>query len=235
MLHVNGAISATDKADMKLRTDQNIAVIEPFAVNMTPDERKKGYKMGSGREGYGLLALDGAKENPEIIPADFPIEGFEGRVTLHSDLRELIIKERHYLEMLEDTEMAVGMDMMQEANRLYKQVKISSQYNTALDGLREELAKQFKKQGKHKEPSVITIPAGSTVELKNVVPYTRIINLGNATVECKAGNELATKVKKMEVAILTGGNSLIVPKWHTSLIVTNKSATDEAVISAQIG
>jgi len=235
MLHITGEISATDKADMKLRIDQNIAVIAPFAQNLTPEERKAGFKMGYASEGYGLLALDGAKENPEIIPADFVIAGFEKRVNLHSDLGEIIIHHRRYIEMLEDTKLAVGMEVMQEANRLYKQVKISSQYNTALDGLRMELAKRYKKQGLHRKATEIHIPAGSTVVLKNVIPLTRIINLGNATVECKAGNELATKVKKMEVATLTAGNSLIVPRGHTSLIVTNKSATEEAVISAQIG
>jgi hypothetical protein len=118
---------------MKSNVDANKAVIEPFAVNLTPQARKDGQKLGPDSVSFGLEALKTAEEHPVIIPPGFVVAEFEKDVNMFFDLDELENHHSEYIEMISDTKLAVGMEVMKQANRLYAQAKMN--YPAASSGV----------------------------------------------------------------------------------------------------
>jgi hypothetical protein len=231
LLRISASLTPAQKTTMKANIDANKLILKVFGVNLTPDERRKGFKLGSNSVGFGMFALKVAQENPSIIPPGFDINEFAKSIALYSDLEELDAHQQEYVEMLSDTIMAVGMDVMAQANRLYAQVKLESKQNSALDEARKQLAQRYKGHGKKKVPVVYTIAPSGIVEIGNVMPLSRFTNKGMTNLELKAGADLANKVKSLAPITIDSGNSVIVPLEYTSIIVTNKSTTTEGSFS----
>ncbi len=119
ILRIKASLTPAQKTTMKANVDANKAILKTFGVNLTPEEKCKGSRLGTHSVGYGMLALKVAQEYPNIITPDFKIDDFEKSVNLFNDLEELETHLDEYIEMLVDTKMAVGMDVMMQANRLY--------------------------------------------------------------------------------------------------------------------
>ncbi len=231
IIRITGSLTPVQKATMKTNIDANKAILRVFGINLTPEERKKGSKLGPNSIGYGMLALKVATENPFIITPDFDIDQFKKTMELYGFLEELTVHHDEYWEMLKDTKMAVGMDAMSQANRLYAQVKLESKQNAAIDELRKQLSERYKRNSKKRIPVVYTIPPGGMVKIGNVLPLSRFINKGLSNLQFKAGSDLANKVKSMQAVSVDSGNSAIVPFEYTSIIVTNMSTTTEGSFS----
>jgi hypothetical protein len=227
IFRVKGELTPAQKTIMKTNMDENKTILKTFGTNLTPHERRKGCKLGPNSMGYGMYALKVAQENPSIIPPGFNITVFTKSLALYNDLEELEAHHTEYIEMLRDTKMAVGMDFMSQANRLYAQVKLESKQNAALDESRSQLSQRFKRQGKKKKAVIYTIPLSGSVEIKNVMPLSRFINKGMTNLEIKAGPHLANVIKSLLPITVDSGNSIIIPLEYTSIVVVNKSTTAE--------
>ena len=150
--NISAALTPAQKNTLKTNVNNNKAIISPFGVNLTPAERKKIPKTGPNSVSYVQLALKTAQENPTIIPGDFDIAEFGKDVVLFADLEEIRTHHSSYVEMLDDTKLAVGSEAVKQANRLYEQVKIAAKNNSNMDAIRQQLAQRFKGQGKKKTP-----------------------------------------------------------------------------------
>ena len=94
-----------------------------------------------------------AKNYPAIIPADLNVPEFEKDVTLFSDLLDLKDHHNGYIEMIDDTALAVGSEAMQQADRVYDLAKNAAQRgNAAISEVVKELGRAFEGQGKRKTP-----------------------------------------------------------------------------------
>ena len=149
---ISAALTAAQKTTMKTAVTANMAILQPFGVNLTDKERQKLRKVGTKRVGYVQLGLKAVQEIPGIIPPSFDKTEYGKDVTLFADTDELIIHHNSYFETLNDTHLAVGAEAMQQTDQVYDLVKNAAQRgNVAATELMKEFAKYFAGQGKKKK------------------------------------------------------------------------------------
>ncbi|MEK6615614.1 MAG: hypothetical protein AABZ32_05820 [Bacteroidota bacterium] len=147
--NISAALTAAQKATLKANVNANEAIINPFSVNLTLAERRKRRKVGTFWIGYVQLGLKVAQEHPEIIPADLAVPEYGKDVVLFSDTDEIKIHHSKYIEKLDDTHMAVGMEAINQTDRVYELAKSAEKRgNAAMTEIVKEFAKYFKKNKK---------------------------------------------------------------------------------------
>ena len=150
--NISAEIAPADKTTMKANVDANMDIINPFAVNLTPKERKKLYKLGPGSVGFTQTCLDAALNYPGIIPSDFSILELRKDVNLFTDLEDVSSHHARYFEALDDTRLAVGSEAMKQALRVYELFKSSAKNDASLNTIVAQMARRFEGQGKKKKP-----------------------------------------------------------------------------------
>ena len=115
----------------------------PFAVNLTPDDRKKLTKTGSDSVGYVQDALTGLQANPTAFPGTLDATAFGKDVTLFTVLTELTTLAQSVAETLDDTRMAVGSEAMSQANQVYTYAKTAAKTTPGLQSLVDQLGARY--------------------------------------------------------------------------------------------
>lgn len=154
--NISAALTSAQKNTMKSNVNANKAIINPFGVNLTMKERKSKRKTGSCSLGYVEDALHIGQENPGVVPPDFTIAEFAKDAALLSDLDEIIAHHNSYIEMLNDTRLAVGSECKRQADHVYALVKIAAKTDSAMDENRKKLKAHF-----HRKPKAGTGGAGN--------------------------------------------------------------------------
>ena len=121
------------------------AIVEklPFLINLTPYERRLGFKMGNKSIAFVEEALDAAKRNPSILPPEFKIEDFDQDYRLAKDLDDLLTMLAQVVEKVSNTAMAAGIEAFEAALDVYRQVKISSKCMPGMQVVAKKLGARF--------------------------------------------------------------------------------------------
>lgn len=121
-------------------------------VALTPDQRRQLIKMGDKSEAFCRQAVDVIGENPGILPRNFDDEGLRRDLAALDILRPRLIRLARLYERANDTEMALGSDLMTNALEAYAFLKIAGK-GEGLDGLRKMLSARFNRSpGKAGDP-----------------------------------------------------------------------------------
>ena len=132
---------------------QHIKDLLLFLVNLTPQERKRLFKMGPKSLSFVEYALTVATEHTGIMPANFSLEEFKKDYDLTRALNEINVVSGPLLEGISDTQMLAGAEAMNAANIVYAQVKVAAKSDSSLDGVRTELKRRYENQGKKTPPT----------------------------------------------------------------------------------
>jgi len=149
--NISAAITPAQKATIKANIAA-IAALLPFLVNLTPQQRKRLFKMGPKSVSYAQLALQIAQNNPGILPANFDVNEYAKDVALTIDLLDIDTVVKPLAEGISDTSVAVGSEVMAQSNRVYDIVKVAAKGDSNMDALRKQLAERYKNQGGKKKP-----------------------------------------------------------------------------------
>ncbi len=141
--------------DNALATDvlqkvNNSKELLPFLINLSKEQRKKYRKMGPKSVDYVADTQTGAKQFPNSMPKDFPIDEFEKDATLIKQLFPILVASQSFTEALNDTILALGSDCMKEADEVYNYLKLAAKTDANAKALVEQIARRFKGQGKVK-------------------------------------------------------------------------------------
>ena len=147
--NISASLTTAQKTTLKNNFAAILAILN-FLVNLTPRQRKTLFKMGPKSVGFVQLALQIAKNNPQIIPSSFNISEFEKDVNLSVDFVEIESVSKPLAEGISDTLLAVGTEAMAQANKVYDLVKVAAKSDANMDELRKQLAERYKGQGKKK-------------------------------------------------------------------------------------
>ena len=153
----NPNVSASLTAAQKTSIKNNLTAINGvlnFLVNLTPTQRKTLFKMGSKSVSYVQLALQIAKNNPQILPPNFNTAEFEKDVVLSSDFVDIESIVKTLSEGLSDTLMAVGTEAIKQANQVYALVKVAAKSDSNMNSLSKQLGERYKKSSIKAPPSV---------------------------------------------------------------------------------
>lgn len=148
--NISASVTAADKATAITNLNAVKALL-PFLVTLSPAERKKLRKMATKRFGYVKAVKDAVDAYPSALPADFDIAEFGKDAALLSDMRDIYEIAIGVSQGLDDTMLAVGNDLMQEADTAYGILKQSAKKNAALKVIVDQIGTAFKGQGKKKK------------------------------------------------------------------------------------
>jgi hypothetical protein len=137
--------------DMKMESD-SLAVIDDALLTLesqfsgllalTPDQRRQLTKMGDKSEAFCRQTVDVIGQNPGILSRNFDDEGLRRDLATLDALRPRLIRLARLMERANDTEMALGSDLMTNSLEAYAFLKIAGK-GEGLDALRKMLSARF--------------------------------------------------------------------------------------------
>jgi hypothetical protein len=137
--------------DMKMESD-NLAIIDDALLTLesqfsgllalTPDQRRQLTKMGDKSEAFCRQTVDVIGQNPGILSRNFDDEGLRRDLATLDALRPRLIRLARLMERANDTEMALGSDLMTNSLEAYAFLKIAGK-GEGLDALRKMLSARF--------------------------------------------------------------------------------------------
>ena len=124
-------------------------------VKLTNDERRELFKMGDKSEPFSRQTLAVLSANPQIVPPNLGLAEAQADLAALDALRPRLLQLQQLLETAEDTETALGSDILSVALEGYGLLKVSGK-NEALKGARKALSARWSKGSRAPE----TAPAG---------------------------------------------------------------------------
>ena len=116
-------------------------------IALTPDERKGLYRMGPKSEAFCRQTLTVLGQNPQVIPPSLDLAEAQADLTALDQLRPRLARLQRLAERGQDSEDALGSDVMSFALEGYALLKVSGR-NQGLEGLRKELSARFARSPK---------------------------------------------------------------------------------------
>ena len=155
---VSAALKSADQTAI-IDALQTIRTKLPFLIPLTADDRRRLLKMGDGSRAFVEGALNGVRNNPRIFPASFDSAEFDADWALREALLPIIAQVEQLAELLDDTQMALGSDLMSAATAAYGYLQAEGASGN--DSLRAALSARFKRGSRPSTPAVAPVPASA--------------------------------------------------------------------------
>lgn len=136
--------------------DGALATIEKVlarGVVLTPRQRRDLYKMGDKSEAFCRQSLMMLANNPQVVPPSLSVTEALADLQALDALRPRLDKLRQLTERADDTQLALGSDVMGVALEGYALLKVAGK-GEALKTARRELSARFARQAKRTEPAL---------------------------------------------------------------------------------
>jgi hypothetical protein len=128
------------------------ATWKPILVALAgPGQRRRLTKMGDGSEAFCRKALDAMRANRHIVPATIDLEEMGRDLHSHDALNARLSRLVRLVEKVEDTDMALGSDVMVSALAGYQFLKIAGK-GEGLDAVSRDIGKRFEHGSRTAEP-----------------------------------------------------------------------------------
>jgi hypothetical protein len=208
-------------------------LLDPYKTNLTPDEKKKVFKQGEGREAFVHDVTTTAHAFPNALPEDCDIARLDNVNAIKAGMAEIITYASDIIESLNDTEMLAGVKALNICNDAYKYFKIDAKSNAPLGEKVKEMGKIYNKNGKRKPGSLIGVPAAAAIVLKSLKKGSRIVNMGVTVLICKMDPELAGSTRAFEDTKIEPGGSFLLPPKITHVIIANDDKEKAGSVSVK--
>lgn len=151
-------VSATlTAADMQAVSDA-LATIRtklPFLIDLSPQDKRRLFKMGDGSRAFVEKALIAAQANPQVLPPAFNLAEYTSDWALWAQMSALANNVTQLSELMDDTQTALGSDLMSAALSAYGYLNEASV--GGLGEIKNDLGKRFTRSS----PSVPPAPVPS--------------------------------------------------------------------------
>lgn len=111
-------------------------------IALDPKKRQNLTKMGNKSEAFCRQAVVVFSENTEVLPRNFDLQGFQRDLATIDALRPAMVRLNRLAERLQDTDMALGSDLMTNALEGYAVLKVAGK-GKGLDNMRQALSARF--------------------------------------------------------------------------------------------
>jgi len=231
--NISAALTAVEKTTMKANVDANKAIVAPFGVNLTPEQRRAKHKTGADSVSYVQDCLQVGTDHPETVAGGLDIAEFRKDATLFFDINELQLHHSTYFEMLSDTFIAVGAEAMNQSDRIYEQVKILAKNDSNFETIRLQLSRRYENlRGPRTKTAIqkVFLGPGMSATFIDVVPASDLNNDGSTRLMLCDG---ALPVCSLGNAV-NAGTKVKIPAGVTTITVTNTSADTNASFSVKV-
>jgi hypothetical protein len=130
-----------------------IQAVLGHGVALTTQQRRDLTKMGDKSEAFCRQTLTLLANNPQVIPPNLGLAEALADLAALDGLRPRLEKLRQLAERGDDTQLALGSDMMGVALEGYALLKVAGK-GEALKAARRELSARFTRQGQRAEPAL---------------------------------------------------------------------------------
>jgi hypothetical protein len=117
------AVPAATLAAVQAKIGEAAALLKPYLVSLTPDERHDRLKLGDKSLAFGEKAFDYATAHPQLCPSYLDMGMFGEDMKDATGLRALEISLRQLLQGVDDTVMVAGGEAYSQALVFYSAVK----------------------------------------------------------------------------------------------------------------
>lgn len=151
MPYENISAAVSDQAMGEIK--EAIATIQanlPFLINLTPDERRKRFKMGDKSLAFVRNSVTATQNNPSIVPSNFDIAEFNRDYQLTVALSEVLGLLEQLTETVDDTLLAVGSESMSSSLLVYDYAKTAARHSPGLKSVADQLGERFKAMGRRR-------------------------------------------------------------------------------------
>lgn len=141
-------ISLSLTAENYTAIDQAIATLENLfsgLVELSADERRGIVRMGDKSEAFCRQTLALMTENRGMVPNDVGLDEALNDLSQLDQLRRRTIRLRQLAGRCEDSETALGSDVMSTSLEGYALLKVLGK-GSALEGLRQEISARFNRK-----------------------------------------------------------------------------------------
>ena len=141
-------LAAVDQALSDLETQ--LAAL----IALDGDQRRSLARMGDKSEAFCRQALGVLASNPQIVPPSLQLAEAQADLVALDRLRPRLLRLQRLTERAQDTEVALGADIMACSLEGYALLKVSGR-NQGLEGLRKELSARFAKSARAAESEAV--------------------------------------------------------------------------------
>ncbi len=138
-----------DLSETKLAAlDATLTVLEKQLaglVALAPGSKRRMQPMGERSEAFCRQALRVLSENPQLVPANVDVADAVRDLGMRDALRPRSIRLARLMSRLEDTDYALGTDVMTVATQGYGLLKLIGK-TEGLDAVRKDLSSRFAKR-----------------------------------------------------------------------------------------
>ena len=114
-------------------------------IDLHTDQRRTLTKMGGKSEAFCRQALNVLAQNPQVVPSGLDLPEAQRDLQALDVLRSRTARLRQLVGRMEDTELALGSDVMTAALNGYALLKVLGK-GSGLDALRNEVGLRFAKR-----------------------------------------------------------------------------------------
>lgn len=141
-------LNATEINDLKGAFGDALSLIERYCVNLTQEERRAARNVGSRREAYVKNLLRVAQEHENTLPRNIDINEFAKLMEIYEQQASLMVRLNRIYELMDDTQVAIGQELMSYVDRIYGALQSARKYESALDRVVAELEEYNKRFAK---------------------------------------------------------------------------------------
>lgn len=137
-------VSATLTAADMQAVSEALATIRtklPFLVDLSPQDKRRLFKMGDGSRAFVEKALIAAQANPQVLPPAFDLAEYARDWALWAQIGTLTNNVTQLSELIDDTQTALGSDLMNAALAAYGYLSEASV--GGLEEIKADLGKRF--------------------------------------------------------------------------------------------
>jgi hypothetical protein len=123
----NHIIDATITAETITNVNTGLSGIEQeiatFSIVLDAAQRKHSLRIGTRNETFCREMIDLAREHPQLIPAAIDLAAIERDIAARDTLTPMLFRLKALTRQVEDTHIALGVDIYNGSRAMYKAVK----------------------------------------------------------------------------------------------------------------
>jgi hypothetical protein len=116
-----------------------VGMVEPFGTSLNNEERMGSRSMKEGREGYARTTSRVSLEFVDSLPRNEDPAELQASLAYYDELARVRVKAARVLEIIDDTAMALGVDIMAMADRYTSYLQTAREGNTSLDAALQQI------------------------------------------------------------------------------------------------
>jgi hypothetical protein len=130
---INTFMPAKTADEINVILKDQINVLKPFKINLTDEVKKGSRTMAEGREGLARLVSKIASNNIDSLARENDPKELEDRLAYDATLENLRQSALGFVEMVEETQLANGIDVMKLVDAFTANLQTSRSRNGSLD------------------------------------------------------------------------------------------------------